>query len=94
MLFLHFRNEMISKFYEDLVCGADAPRIFRGALKFVAKRSEVDKKLEEAAHQMMARHYGEVRLGSRELIRVALVYCAETRRFSAMRLPQSARIPK
>lgn len=39
MLFLHFRNEMISKFYEDLVCGADAPRIFRGAL-FVFRKQK------------------------------------------------------
>ncbi|WP_298745154.1 AAA family ATPase [uncultured Sutterella sp.] len=62
--------------------------------KFATKKFEVDKKLAEAAHQMEARHYGEARLGSRELIRVALVYCAETRRFSSQKLPQSVRIPE
>ena len=31
---------MISKFYEDLVCGADDPRIFRGALEPKAVESE------------------------------------------------------
>lgn len=52
--------------------------------KFAHRATEVPVKFEEARRQIEARRYGEARLEGRTLIRVALIYCAETKRLEGM----------
>ena len=57
--------------------------------KFAQKSSEVETLLNEALSQIQARRYGEISDG-KELIRVALVFDAEQRRFSAWKVLNEA----
>ncbi|WP_443744571.1 hypothetical protein, partial [Sutterella sp.] len=56
----------------------------RRVITFAHRATEVPVKFEEARRQIEARRYGEARLEGRTLIRVALIYCAETKRFEGM----------
>ena len=57
--------------------------------KFAQKSSEVETLLNKALSQIQSRHYGEISDG-KELIRVALVFDAEQRRFSAWKVLSEA----
>ena len=57
--------------------------------KFAQKSSEVETLLNEALSQIQSRRYGETGDG-KELIRVALVFNAEQRRFSAWKVLNEA----
>ena len=55
-------------------------RVFE--FKYAKKTAETDSLLNQAVQQIQSRHYGE-NIEGKELIRVALVFDAEQRRFSA-----------